>query len=127
MSTSDLAAALAARASESEVADALRARELSAAELPAALVNVGELRRMLDALGADVAGQVDELSRIGDETSLAKRLGEKSAADVGAVHAKVPLSEASRWCRVGRELRPRVSLVGELLPPEHPAVVSAAA
>ncbi|CAN5270954.1 HNH endonuclease signature motif containing protein [soil metagenome] len=124
MSAHAIAAQLAERVSELSVvlgssgfgAGGLQSGALRAAELPGALGVVGEVRRLIDAVGAELAGQVD--------ASSATALGEKTPADVVAIHAHLPLYEARDWCRVGQALHPETTPLGEVLELERPAVAA---
>lgn len=83
---------------------------------------VGAARRTVDAIGAELAGEV---ARRCSEGALAVREGERSAAAVIANRAGVDLAEARVWCEVGRAIAPRTSLIGELLPPQRPELARA--
>ncbi|CAN5192529.1 HNH endonuclease signature motif containing protein [soil metagenome] len=124
MSAHPIAARLAQQASE--LAVALAADVYAPADLPGLLERVGLVRRLADAVGADLAGEVDELSPGGDG-SLALLLAEKSAVDVVATRAGIDPTDARDWCRVGRAIRPRLSLQGEVLPPDSPQIARAVA
>lgn len=89
------------------------------------LDRIGELRRLVDAMGSEVAGELEQLSSPDLDRPLARRLGEKSAAVLVEHHAGIAAHEAQAWCRVGAAVRPRFSLQGEELPALH-AVLSAA-
>ena len=84
---------------------------------------VGELRRMADAVGARLAG---DLSRRDDEGngSVALRQGDRSLADTVSRAAGVPPATAQSWCRVGAAITSSTSLTGEP-PPARPRVGAA--
>lgn len=98
---------------------------LGGAQLLDAVARVGELRRLIDAVGVDLAGRL-EWMRDQDPES-AKRLGEKSPAMVLQGYAGLDAGEAHAWCRVGASLHPRANLQGEVLPPEREALAAAVA
>ena len=105
-----------------ELAAILAAPRQTPADHLKALERIGRLRRTVDALGCEVAGEVERLSSRDLDSPLARGQGEKSAAVLVEVHAGIGSREARAWCRVGAVLQPRVSLVGEVLAPDHPAL-----
>src|SRR4051794_28250372 len=86
---------------------------------------VGVLTNLGDAVGSAAAGVFADRSRRGDEESLAKRLGERSAPVAVAALAHVSVRRSVDWCTVGQALGVRRALVGEVLPDEHPLVAGA--
>jgi len=88
---------------------------------------VGEIRRLADGAGIELAGQIDELSRAGQEVRLAARLGERSPAMVLQAYAGLDAAESFAWCRIGAALRPEVTLLGEVLPSRHEPLAAALA
>src|SRR4051794_36385248 len=86
---------------------------------------VGVLTNLGDAVGSAAAGVFADRSKRGDEESLAKRLGERSAPIAVAALAHVSVRRAVEWCTVGQALSPRRSLVGETLPQAYPGVSEA--
>ena len=86
---------------------------------------IGEARRMLDALGAELAGQLAVRSASSAHDPLARRLGEKSAAIAVAHLADVEFAEAHDWCVAGAAIVPSSSLFGENLPDRYPLVAAA--
>ena len=86
---------------------------------------IGEARQLLDALGAEFGGQVAVRSPGFTEDSIARQLGEKSAAAAVAMLACIELGEARDWCVAGEAVAPRVSLQGEALPHQYPYVAPA--
>jgi len=92
--------------------------------LAEALERVGELRRIVDAIGADLAGDVVSRSE-SPEDSLARRLGDGSARDSIARLAGIESGEALDWCAAAAFTRPRSSLTGEPLPPRHSGLAAA--
>lgn len=89
-----------------------------------ALVVVGELHRLIEALGVTLAGEVVEASDPALEQPLTRVLGERSPEAVLQAHAGLDAAQAYTWCRVGSALRPRTSLLGEPLPARHEAVAA---
>ena len=103
-------------------------RPISEAASPAVTTGVslvGDARQLLDALGAELAGQVAVRSPGFTEDSIARQLGEKSAAAAVATLARVEPSEARDWCVAGQAVAPRTSLQGEVLPHRYPYVAPA--
>jgi 5-methylcytosine-specific restriction protein A len=86
---------------------------------------IGELRRLIDVLGCEVAGEVEQLSSVDLDPPAARAFGEKSAAVLVERHADITARESQAWCRVGSRLRTRVSLQGEVLGAEHPILAEA--
>ena len=85
---------------------------------------VGEARRMLDALGAELAGQMSRRSDGSADNPLARRLGEKSASIAVAHLAELEPAEARDWCIAGDATVPCSSLYGEGLPDRYPVVAA---
>src|SRR4051795_7598868 len=106
-----------------------RLRELLAGLEETALIEVlrrvGAIANLVDAVGSAAAGVFADRSRRGDEESLAKRLGERSAPIAVAALARVSVRRAVEWCTVGQALGVRRSLVGEDLPDSYPLVADA--
>ena len=91
-----------------------------------AMPPLGHARRLLDAVGARLCGDLDRRSdNLEDGEPLPTRMGERTLAEVVAREAGVPLTVAQQWCTVGGGIAPRMSLVGETLPPKHGAVAAA--
>jgi hypothetical protein len=86
---------------------------------------IGDARLLLDALGAEYAGQVAVRSPGFTEDSIARQLGEKSAVAAVATLAQIEPAEARDWCVAGKAVAPRVSLLGEVLPDRYPHVAPA--
>src|SRR3954454_2972756 len=107
-----------------DAGDPGRLRELLAGLDETALIEVlrrvGAIANLVDAVGSAAAGVFADRSRRGDEESLAKRLGERSAPVAVAALAHVSMRRAVEWCTVGQGLGVRRSLVGETLPAAHP-------
>jgi hypothetical protein len=99
---------------------------LSDAALCDHLDAVEQLGRLVDALRVTTAAEVDSRSRreLGDD-SLSRRHSCPNGAALVEQIARVSMSEASRRVRVGRALAPRITLTGEVLPPEFPLVADA--
>ena len=85
---------------------------------------VGALRRMADAVGARVAGDLERVSSLVDG-SVAFRQGDRSLPDTVSRIAGVPYPTAQAWCTVGEAVSSRSSLLGETLPAERPRVGAA--
>jgi hypothetical protein len=95
------------------------------AALLALLTSIGNGARLLDAVGARIAGEIARRSTREQEQPLAKRMGEKSAADLISAQTGLGMSRAVDWSRIGTRLAPRTALTGQVLPPEYPVVASA--
>ncbi|MDM4762148.1 DUF222 domain-containing protein [Galbitalea sp. SE-J8] len=91
----------------------------------AATALAGDLRRLADAVGVQLASAVVERSEAGDADSLARRHGARSAGTLVAEKARIDAGTAAAWCAVGAATAPRVSLLGERLPDPHPPVADA--
>jgi hypothetical protein len=86
----------------------------------------GELRRLADAVGARLAGDLkrrDDFEPGGEP--LATRHGERSLADVVARAAGLPYATAEQWCSVGAAVTTRTGLLGDPLPADRPRVGTA--
>lgn len=102
---------------------AILAEPLSGAEARLdAVGRVGELRRLIDGVGVDLAGRLEAL-----EPERARELGERSPAMVLQAYAGLDASEALAWCHVGAALQPQTNLQGEVLPARHEALAAAIA
>ena len=84
----------------------------------------GELRRLTDAVGARVAGDLDRRGNDADGT-VAFRQGDRALPDMVSRVAGVPYATAQSWCTVGTAVTSRISLVGETLPPQRPRIGAA--
>jgi hypothetical protein len=82
---------------------------------------LGEVRRVVDAIGAEFAAELERRSAVA-ETSLSRKLGERTPAVALARLTGIDPQEAQDWCTAGAAASPGVSLTGELLPPRHEAV-----
>lgn len=100
-------------------------REAASPAITTGLALLGEARLLLDALGAELAGEVALRSPGFTEDSIARQLGEKSAAAAVATLARVEPAEARDWCVAGEAVAPRASLQGEVLPDRYPHVAPA--
>src|SRR3954470_19037801 len=109
--------------------DPARLREVLEGVDPTGLIEIirvaGTMANLVDAIGSTAAGVFANLSKRGDEDSLAKRLGERSAPLAVAALAHVSVRRATEWCTVGQALSPRRSLVGEVLPAAYPLLTQA--
>lgn len=94
---------------------------LSDEEFTALLGSLGEVRRAVDSIGAELAAELERRS-VDAETSLARRLGERRPAVAIARLIGVDPEEAQDWCSAGVATTPGLSLAGELLPPRHETV-----
>lgn len=102
--------------------DAVR---LSDAALLDAIDRVGELLRLVNGLGASLAGEVERRSSPEREAGLSRSQGERSATVLVAIHAGLDVPEAADWCRVGTAMTAPVTLLGEVLPLSRPVVADA--
>ena len=89
------------------------------------LTSLGDGARLLDAVGARIAGEIARRSAREQEEPLAKRLGEKSGADLISSRTGLGMSRSADWSRIGTRLAPRTALGGQALPPEYPLVAEA--
>ena len=82
--------------------------------------------RFLGAGQVLTAGEIAERSRheLG-AAGLSMRFGERKPVNFIEQITRVSQAEATRRVRVGSQVRPRVSLLGELLPSEHPIAAEA--
>lgn len=87
-----------------------------------AVGTVGELHRLVEGLGVELAGKVVAASDPSLEQPLTRTAAERSPASVLQAYAGLDAAAAHAWCRVGDALRPEVSLLGEVLPARHGAV-----
>ncbi|MEO5921519.1 MAG: DUF222 domain-containing protein [Pseudolysinimonas sp.] len=88
---------------------------------------VGELRRLVDGLGVEIAGRIETLWHDESDKPIVRAIGERSPHMVLQAYAGLDAAEAFAWCRVGAALRPEVSLLGEVLPARHEMVANALA
>ena len=96
-------------------------------ELFTALLGLlGEVRRAVDAIGAEFAAELERRSAV-PETSLSRRLGERTPAVALARLTGIDPVEAQDWCAAGVAASPGSSLTGGSLPPRHEAVARALA
>jgi hypothetical protein len=91
-------------------------------ELREVLSRLGAVRRLVDAVGVRVAGEVERRCH---EGGLAARWGERSAAALVAGEAGIDAGEARDWCAVGAASAARWSLTGEELMPARPEIAAA--
>jgi len=111
-----------------ELAALLDGREfghLTDRELLRALDLLGEAKRLSDATGVFATAEVQARAVVRDGDSLSRALGSKTALDVVAERVGLPSSEARTWCALAEAISPRVTLLGEVLPPPFPAVAAA--
>jgi hypothetical protein len=88
-------------------------------DLVDAVARLGAIRRLVDAIGVGLAGEVDRRCQGG---AFAARLGEKSAAWVVAAFAKIEPAEARAWCELGAAVTPQLSFFHEQLQVRRPLV-----
>ena len=114
-----------AEAALREVARVDRSR-LTDDELVAVLKADEAVGRFSDASRVLDAGEVAERSRyeLGAE-GLSMRLSERKPVNFVEQVTRISHAEASRRVRVGLAIRPRQSMLGEVLPPERPIVAEA--
>jgi hypothetical protein len=89
-----------------------------------AIDRIGAARRLVDALGTAVSGEIAKRSAPGDEESLARRLGAKNPSHLVALRARLDPATATSWTTVGALTATRRSILGEKLPPAHPEVAA---
>jgi hypothetical protein len=85
------------------------------------LTLVGEVRRAVDAIGSELAAQIDRRSTV-PESSLARSMGDRTPAIAVARIVGIDQGEALDWVRAGEATAARLSLSGEPLPPQYPSV-----
>jgi hypothetical protein len=90
------------------------------------LASVGRVRRLVDAVGSELAAELDRRSGV-PETSLARALGERTPAIAIARITGIDPTEAHDWIAAGAAASPSVSLTGELLPPRFERVAASLA
>jgi 5-methylcytosine-specific restriction protein A len=85
----------------------------------------GELRRLIDAVGVEVAADLEMF--VDREPDGARKLSERSPSAVLQAHARLDAVEASAMCKVGAAIQPQTNLQGEVLPSRHEALAAAVA
>ena len=90
-----------------------------------AIREVGELRRLADALGARLSATLAERCATKDPETPAVRRGYSTPESLIAAEADLDRAAASSWTRVGVAVQDRVALSGEVLPAAHPRVAEA--
>ena len=103
------------------------ARALSDSELLAQVAVIGEVRRHLERVEIALATEVAQRSQRGDESSLARRNGQKSGADLIAVTTGGSARAARVLIAIGTVIAPLLDELGDELPPVHPHVAEALA
>ncbi|MFC5928266.1 DUF222 domain-containing protein [Cryobacterium melibiosiphilum] len=105
------------------------ARDLQAmsdAELLTVTDAIFAAKRQVEALAARAAGELaDRFTRDSGAHGIAAKTGCRNARVLLTDVGQISMGEASRLCRVGSATRPRVSLLGERMPPEYPQVAAA--
>lgn len=95
-------------------------------ELIAVVAQVEAVGRLADALRVTTAGEMEARStRDRGQEGLAQRHGFTRGSHFVEFIARVSSAEAGRRVRLGSAVRPTVSLVGEVRPPEFPLVAAA--
>lgn len=79
------------------------------------LAALGDARRAVDSIGAELAAELSLRSEV-PESSLARRLGERTPALAVARLTGIDPAEAHDWCAAGLASAARESMSGELLP-----------
>lgn len=99
------------------------ADELSRSQLVTAVTALGRVRRLVDALHAEVAAGIARESRaeLGPD-ALAKKHGFRTPAQLIAATTGGSAGEAIRLVKLGEATAPRENLVGERTPSKYPAV-----
>ena len=100
-------------------------RVLTDAELLHATDSASHLIRLLEAERTKCAGEIARRSEPRDETSLARKMGAGSAANLVAQVTGVPRAQAGTMVASGEAFRPRESITGESLPAVCPRVAAA--
>ena len=90
-------------------------------DFTALLGSLGEVRRAVDSIGAELAAELERRSAVA-ETSLSRRLGERSPAVAISRLTGIDPLEAQDWCSAGVATAARLSVTGEVLPPRYQAV-----
>ncbi len=103
------------------------ARRLGDGDLLALAKASQRLRRELDRFDTAIAGEIEHRSPRGHDDSLAKRLGERSAADLLARTTGTSSRAARKVIAVGTAIAPVLNQYGEELPPVHPHLAAALA
>jgi 5-methylcytosine-specific restriction protein A len=116
------AALIAQRALELE---AIVAGPMSDQQLLDAVRIAGELRRLVDAQGCDLAGRLERGSAPDLDQPVARSQAYRSVPDLVEALAGIDQREARAWCRVGVAVQARVSLLGEVLPDAFPELAEA--
>ena len=108
--------------------DAVPTSALSDTELTDALASTFEARRAIDARILSLTGEVAERSRNSlGPAGLASRNGCTNAPALVAEIGHITSAEASKLCRLGAAISPRLGLTGEWMPPLFPHVADALA
>lgn len=88
------------------------------------LALLGDVRRQADSIGSQLAAEVTRRSTV-PETSLARRLGERTPAVAVARLTGIDPVEAQDWCVAGLAVAAKSSMTGEELPPRYELVAHA--
>ncbi|MFC5930486.1 HNH endonuclease [Cryobacterium melibiosiphilum] len=99
---------------------------MSDAELLTVTDAIFAAKRQVEALAARAAGELaDRFTHDSGAHGVAAKTGCRNARVLLTDVDQISMGEASRLCRVGSATRPRVSLLGERMPPEYPQVAAA--
>lgn len=90
------------------------------------LALLGDVRRQVGAIGSQLAAEVARRSSV-PETSLARRLGERTPAVAVARLTGIDPVEAQDWCAAGLAASSTLSMTGDGLPPRYESVAQALA
>lgn len=95
-------------------------------EIVALIELVGSLRRSVDAVGAQLAAELDRRSTV-PETSLARALGERTPAVAVARLASIDPREAHDWIAAGSAAATLSTITGQPIPPKHEHIAASLA
>ncbi|WP_035840724.1 hypothetical protein, partial [Cryobacterium roopkundense] len=109
--------------SEEEPDAGLDLQRMTDGGLLAVLNSNFEVVRQAQALLVRAAGELDD--RFDHDSGIAARTGNRNAAAALTDIGHISMAEAGRLVRVGKATKPRMSLIGEHLPPEYAEVARA--
>ena len=108
-----------------EALAALSFRALDDATLCATLDEIEQLGRLADAARVMVAAEVEERSRYSlGQDGLAQGLGYSRGSHLIESITRIPQAEAARRIRLGSAVASRSGILGDVLPPDFPAVAA---
>ncbi|MBB5639644.1 HNH endonuclease signature motif containing protein [Cryobacterium roopkundense] len=108
---------------EEEPDAGLDVQRMTNAGLLASMAATFEVVRLAQALLVREAGELND--RFEHDTGIAAQTGNRNAAAALTDIGHISMAEAGRLVRVGKATRPRMSLIGEHLPPEYSEVAKA--